>query len=52
MIKLQSYTCFLFVIANKDTTEHFLELLMMGVPQGYISPTDYSSLNSEHSHQF
>lgn len=49
MIKLQSYACLLFIIANKDTTEHFLELYMVG---GSTEPADYSGLNSEQNHQF
>lgn len=34
MIKLQSYTCCLFIVASKAPTEHFLELLVVGDSTG------------------
>lgn len=34
VIKHQSYICHLFITANKDTTEHFLELVMVGASTG------------------
>lgn len=52
MIKLQSYACLLFIIANKDTTEHFLELLMEGGSTELDFSCWLSGLNSEQSHQF